>query len=221
MLIKSLCRKLPVIKSWKVLVLHMKRGNSCLSPYGRGSSPLSPTSKPTKICHYPLYWGKFLFAANPWIAIVLEWMNFFFSSLWPFDTQLLYTFAALSHQPWDHASPHPSSNSNLLEGCLKLAYHDPSPFCAFSHNAPSSWNVLPFHLPCWAHSYLSLGLRKMGQLGKAPQLLPDFWRVILCVQVSHLPDNTLTLSEQKGEFAPSRTCPLCLISYAVVQTKRV
>lgn len=156
------------------------------------------------------------------LGSLLSWSEWtFFFSLWPFYTQLLYTFAALSHQPWDHASPHPSSNSNLLEGCLKLAYHDPSPFCAFSHNTPSSWNVLPFHLPCWAHSYLSLGLRKMGQLGKAPQLLPDFWREILCVQVFHLPDNTLTLSEQKGEFAPSRTCPLCLISYAVVQTKRV
>ena len=84
-----------------------------------------------------------LFAAYLLITIVLEWMNFFFS-LWPFYTQLLYTFApCLTNPAWDHADPHCSSNSKLLESCLKLAEHNDSPFCAFSQNAPSFWNVLP------------------------------------------------------------------------------
>ena len=116
-------KKLPVIKVVESSDFTNERGNSCLCPYGKLISfephleahndlPLSSVLRQISYFLLHILWS--LLSWNEW--------TFFFFSLWPFYTQLFYTFApCLTNPAWDYADPYCSSNSNLLESCLKLA----------------------------------------------------------------------------------------------------
>lgn len=140
MVIKSFCRE-PVIKVVKGSDFTNEKRQFLYLPYKECLSPLSPISRPTMICHYPLPlysrpFHHYCPEKNKDFFVHYPYNLFIPRSYSPFQSCLSPTLTVTI------PVPHSCRNSNLFEDCLNFPWHNPF-FCTFAHNGPSFWRVFP------------------------------------------------------------------------------